>query len=98
MLGLAVNHETDGRVEIHPPGRALLGIADDRRASISSAEGRGLALARQVRDLDEMHALLNQNGIEVSPIRPAWGARACCPDDPEGGRIVIVALTPMLPE
>ncbi|MBL0715540.1 MAG: VOC family protein [Desulfosarcina sp.] len=87
VLKLAVNHETDWLVEFKLQGQAYLSIADARRTSIPGADGRGLTLSLQVRDLDRAHALLGQSGIRVSAIRPVWGARAFYLYDPEGHRI-----------
>lgn len=91
VLGLAVNHEADWLVEFHLPGLAYLSIADASRASIPSAQGHGLTLSLQVRDLDQSHALLGQSGTKVSAIRPVWGARAFYLYDPEGHRIELWA-------
>ncbi len=87
VIGLAVNLNAGWLVEFELPGRAFLSIADARRASIPSGEGRGVTISLQVRDLESTRAQLSQCGIAVSPTRAVWGARAFYLNDPEGHRI-----------
>lgn len=74
-------------VEFRLSGSAALSVADERRASISSAGGAGLTISLRVSDAEALRDELTEKGVEPGPIRSIWGARAFYLSDPEGNRL-----------
>lgn len=89
LLGLPVHLETGWFMEFGVAGAAFLSIADEGRASVKSAGGRGITLSFQVADVEAWRSRLEMRGVGVGPIRRHWGALACFFQDPEGHRIEI---------
>lgn len=87
ILKFFVAYQTDWFVEFQLTNDAYLSIADVRRATIQSGAGQGITLSWQVADVDAARHTLQQQGIEVSPIRQKWGGRLFYFHDPEGHRI-----------
>lgn len=89
-LGLPVTFENDWFVEFKVTAHARISIANEQRATIKSSLGRGLTLAFQVDNADEMWHNLIANGIEVGKFKDhPWGGRAFFMFDPEGNRLEI---------
>lgn len=87
ILKFFVSYQTDWFVEFQLTNTAYLSIADARRATIQSVAGQGITLSWQVADVNAIHNVLQQQEIEVSPIRQKWGGRLFYFHDPEGHRI-----------
>jgi catechol 2,3-dioxygenase-like lactoylglutathione lyase family enzyme len=87
IFAFLITYQTEWFVEFQLHAQAYLSIADERRATITSAAGQGITLSWQVANVEQMHTDLEQRKIAVSPIRQKWGARLFYLRDPEGHRI-----------
>jgi uncharacterized glyoxalase superfamily protein PhnB len=91
-LGLSVSFATDWFVEFELGRGALLSIADEARATISSSRGAGVTLTFQVENADEAWRALRDSGLAVGPVKDhPWGARLFYFFDPEGHRLEVWA-------
>jgi uncharacterized glyoxalase superfamily protein PhnB len=89
-LGLPVAFSTEWFVEFELGGGALLSIADEGRATISSGQGAGITLTFQVENADEAWRALGDSGLAVGPVKDhPWGARVFYLFDPEGHRLEV---------
>ena len=86
-LGLDVEHASDWFVEFRLTDDAYVSVADARRATIRSGNGRGITLTLRSAALVEAQAVLDAHGIETTPIARRWGAEVFYCHDPEGHRI-----------
>ena len=89
VLGLRVTHQTDWFVEFALCGSARLSVADETRASVASAGGRGVTLSLRVDDVVATRAELAAAGLEPTELKDLWGAQVTYIHDPEGHRIEI---------
>ena len=64
-----------------------LSVANEARTSIGSSEGRGITVSLQVVDIEQTQAELGEAGINSTPIKEVWGAKAIYVHDPEGNRL-----------
>jgi predicted enzyme related to lactoylglutathione lyase len=87
MIKLPVLLKKAWFVEFQLTDNSCLSVADAARTSICSAGGDGITLSWQVENIDAVHDRMRSNGIDVSPFRVTWGARAFYAFDPEGNRI-----------
>ena len=87
VLGLSGNWLSDWFVEFQLTADSYLSVADERRATIKSAEGKGITLSWQVEDVQAVHNTLKQKGVKVSEIKQKWGSIVFYIHDPEGNRI-----------
>ncbi len=77
-------------VEFSISETARLSVADENRASIRSAGGKGLTLSIRVRNIDREWTRLQEAGLVPDAIRRhPWGAKVFYLHDPEGNRIEI---------
>ncbi len=88
-LGLRVLTRRDWFVEFHLGPDSALSIADERRATIRSAEGRGVTISLRVRDAARTRDELVAAGLEPAPMRRSWGSPAFFIHDPEGHRLEV---------
>ena len=89
-LGLPVTFASSWFVEFRLSDAARLSVADERRASVKSAGGRGITITLQVQDADAAWTALKEHGIEPDPVtNHAWGARVFYFADPEGHRLEV---------
>lgn len=86
-LGLRATMERDWFVEFELHAGAHLSVADASRATIAAGDGSGLTLSWRVDDVAAVHARLEANGVEVSPVGSRWGADVFFAFDPVGHRI-----------
>jgi catechol 2,3-dioxygenase-like lactoylglutathione lyase family enzyme len=94
-FGFAVTHERDWFVEFELSPDAFLSVANECRATVKSAGGKGLTLSWQIPVLEHAWAELRARGLDPGPIRVhAWGARVCHLRDPEGNRIELWTPAP----
>lgn len=84
LLALLSN---DWFVEFKLNETSRLSVADEARASIKSGDGKGITISLQVADLGQTLAELKEAGINSSPVKEVWGAKAVYVRDPEGNRI-----------
>jgi len=77
-------------VEFSISETARLSVADESRASIQSAGGKGLTLSIRVRNIDREWARMQEAGLVPGAIRRhPWGAKVFYLYDPEENRIEI---------
>ncbi|MDY6823650.1 MAG: VOC family protein [Thermodesulfobacteriota bacterium] len=89
-LRLPVLFEAEWFVEFGLTSTARLSIADEKRASVKSARGKGITLAMEVDDIRAVHVFLQQAGLRPTDIEPhVWQALFFYVFDPEGHRLEI---------
>lgn len=87
-LGLEINFENDWFVEFVLNAGARLSVADARRASVESAEGRGVTVTLKVGDRAAAQRTLRERGLSPGEIRMhSFGADVFYLNDPDGNRI-----------
>lgn len=87
-LNLPITFSSDWFVEFSMNDMSRLSIADERRASVKSAHGKGITLSWRVDEIDHVWAKLRRNGLKTTEIRThPWGARHFFIFDPEDNRI-----------
>ena len=92
VLRLPRSFANDWFVEFKVAREAFLSVADERRASIDSAHGKGLTLTFKVDDVRASHEQLRARGAAPSALgRRPWGTHGFLLHDPEGTRIEIWA-------
>ena len=90
ILGFPTTFENDWFVEFKVTTNACLSVVNEQRATIKSAEGRGLTLAFQVDRADETWQHLLAKGVNVGKIADhPWGGRAFFLFDPAGNRLEV---------
>lgn len=81
---------SDWFVEFSLNKYARLSIADQKRASIKSADLKGITIGLQVENIDAVWNDFFEKGLDPSHIRPhPWNARVFYVFDPQGHRIEI---------
>lgn len=89
-LQLPVTFASSWFVEFRLADGARLSVADERRASIKSAGGRGITITLRVQCADAAWRALHEAGVDPGPVKEhAWGARVFYFADPEGHRLEI---------
>lgn len=86
-IKLLVLLSNDWFVEFKLNEMSRLSVANEVRASVKSGSGRGVTISLQVADLEQTLAELKEAGINSSPVKEVWGAKAVYVRDPEGNRI-----------
>ncbi|HSS65083.1 MAG TPA: VOC family protein [Gammaproteobacteria bacterium] len=87
-IGLEVVFENDWFVEFALNSTSRLSVADARRASIESADGRGITLTFKVRNITVAHRVLRERGLSPGKVeKHAWCAEVFYLRDPDGNRI-----------
>ncbi len=86
-LKLPILSSTDWFVEFKLNEMTRLSAANESRASIKSGDGNGVTISIQITDIEQMQADLLDAGIDSSPVKDVWGARAIYVRDPEGNRL-----------
>lgn len=87
-LGLNIAFENDWFVEFMLNSASRLSVADARRTSIQSANGRGITVTFKVEDIFSAHRGLEERGLSPGRIdKHAWGADVFYLSDPDGNRI-----------
>ena len=86
-LALPIAFENDWFVEFKLGEAGFLSVANEARATVKTAHGLGLTLAWQVDDVDNWRTILIANGVDCTPTKIKWGAKATYFHDPEGHRI-----------
>lgn len=84
LLALLSN---DWFVEFKLNETSRLSVANETRTSVKSGSGKGVTISLQVADLEQTLAELKEAGINSSPVKEVWGAKAVYVRDPEGNRI-----------
>jgi hypothetical protein len=64
-----------------------LSVANEARTSIDSSGGKGITVSLQVADIEQTEAELREAGINSTPIKDVWGAKAIYVHDPEENRL-----------
>jgi catechol 2,3-dioxygenase-like lactoylglutathione lyase family enzyme len=89
-LNLTVNFSTDWFVEFCLNTATRLSIADEKRASIKSCNGKGITLSFEIENIDDTWKFVEKAGLNPTMIRKhPWDARFFNLFDPEGHRIEI---------
>lgn len=87
-LNLPVTFSSDWFVEFSVNDMSRLSIADEKRASVKTAHGKGVTLSWKVDEIDHVWAELRRNGLETTEIRThPRGDRYLFIFDPEKNRI-----------
>ncbi len=87
-LKLPVTASFEWFVEFKLNEGSRLSIADEERASIGSAAGKGLTITLRVDDIEKMRAFLEGAGVRPTLIRDhPWGGKVVYIYDPEGHRL-----------
>ena len=87
-LGLEVAFENDWFVEFVLNSDSRLSVADTRRTSVQSANGRGITLTFKVENIFLTHRALQNRGLSPGRVdKHAWGADVFYLRDPDGNRI-----------
>ncbi len=87
VLQLDVHFSNDRFVEFQVGAGVRISVANQARATIKSAGGKGITLAFQIDDVPAMHTLLTESGADPTPIQLRWGSQVFYCHDPEGYRI-----------
>ena len=87
-LEFEIGFQSDWFVEFRLTPNAFLSVADQSRATLASAEGKGITLSLQVDDLRATHHTFAAAGLVPTAIRfQVMGADVFYLFDPEGTRI-----------
>lgn len=87
-LQLPVGFSTGWFVEFILSGDCRLSVADDTRASVKTAWGKGITLSWETDRLETVWKSVREKGLAPTPIQKhAWNARVFYLFDPEGNRI-----------
>jgi catechol 2,3-dioxygenase-like lactoylglutathione lyase family enzyme len=87
-LGFEIDFQSDWFVEFRLAPAAFLSVADQSRATIASAEGKGITLSFQIDDLQTVHDELIRDGLAPTTIRAdVMDADVFYLCDPEGNRL-----------
>ena len=87
QLGLPVAFENEWFVEFGLTEDSFLSVADAGRATIASVGGQGITVTLQVPDVEGVKDILDEQGVETTPIRHKWGGAVLYCHDPEGHRL-----------
>ena len=87
VLNLNVHFSNEWFVEFEVNASARLSIANEDRASIKSAGGKGITIAFQIDGLQIAHTRLLESGANPTSIKDLWGSEVFYVYDPEGNRI-----------
>jgi len=89
-LNLAVNFSTDWFVEFQVSTTTRISIADEKRATITSAKGKGITLSFEVENIDYAWRDADKSGLYPTAVtKHPWDALVFYLYDPEGHRIEI---------
>ena len=89
-LNLTVIFSTDWFVEFSLNSTSRLSIADEKRASIKSCNGKGITLSFEVKSIDNAWNFAKKAGLKPTMIKKhPWDARTFYLFDPDGHRIEI---------
>ena len=87
-IGLTIVFRCEWLVEFRLTPTAFLSIADQSRATIASAGGKGITLSFQIDDIQAAHRLFVIDGLAPTDIRSqVMGADVFYLFDPEGTRV-----------
>jgi len=87
-LNLTVNFSSDWFVEFCLSPSCRLSIADEKRASIKSCNGKGITLSFEVENIDNAWEFAEKAGLKPTTIKKhSWEARIFYLFDPEEHRI-----------
>ena len=89
-LQLPITFSTDWFVEFQLTQNSTLSIADERRSSRKSIRGKGITIALEVDDIDDVWKYMDINGLKPTKIKEhPWNARVFYIFDPEKHQIEI---------
>ncbi|MBW1892509.1 MAG: VOC family protein [Deltaproteobacteria bacterium] len=89
-LNLTVNFSTDWFIEFCLNATSRLSIADEKRASIKSCNGKGITLSLEVENIDNAWEFVEKAGLKPTIIKEhSWDARVFYLFDPEGNRVEV---------
>ena len=90
QLRLPVNFATDWFIEFYLTDNSRLSIADEKRASIKSASGKGITITLEVEEIEPIHKKLQDAGLMPTRVRQhPWNAKVFHLLDPEGNRLEV---------
>lgn len=87
-IGLAVVFENDWFVEFALNSASSLSVADAGRATIASAQGKGITVTLKVGDIQAARRALAARGLDPGRVEQhSWGADVFYVWDPDGNRL-----------
>ena len=87
-LGFEIAYQCDWLVEFRLTSSSYLSVADQKRATIQSADGKGITLSFEIDNLEKAHSNMTEEGLAPTAIRSqVLGADVFYLFDPEGTRI-----------
>jgi catechol 2,3-dioxygenase-like lactoylglutathione lyase family enzyme len=87
-LGLKKTYQCDWLVEFRLTSFSYLSVANQKRTTISSADGRGITLSFEIDNIEKAHRKMAVEGLSPTSIRSqVLGADVFYVFDPEGTRI-----------
>lgn len=90
QLRLPVNFATDWFIEFYLTANSRLSIADENRASIKSASGKGITITVEVEEIEPIHKKLQDAGLVLTRVwQHPWNAKVFHLFDPEGNRLEV---------
>ena len=87
VLQLEITFSNDWFVEFRLNDASRISVADEKKTSIRSSEGKGVTISLQVEDSKRLHSDMTDSGLTPSPVKSLWGSRQFYIHDPEGNRI-----------
>lgn len=84
---LPILSSTNWFVEFKLNETSRLSVANEARTSIKSGDGKGVTISLQITDLERVQTDLLNAGIQSTPVKEVWGAKAIYVRDPEGNRL-----------
>ena len=86
-LSFPVSFENDWFIEFKLAGESYVSLADARHTSTPYGHRKGVTLSIEVEDINKTLTYLKDAGLNPSPIKVIWGAKATEVHDPQGNRI-----------
>jgi len=90
LLQLPITFSTDWFVEFSLNKISRLSIADERRASVKSSQGKGITISLEVDNIEKALCAAQNKKMNPTEIKThAWNAKIFFLFDPEGNRLEI---------
>jgi predicted enzyme related to lactoylglutathione lyase len=74
-------------VEFSLTDTARLSVANEKKSTVKSCQGKGITICLQIEDIDVTHASMEASGLKPTMIKEIWKSRLFYIYDPEGNRI-----------
>lgn len=87
ILALDVSFSNEWFMEFELNSMSRISVADEKKATVKSGEGKGITISLRIDYLYEMHQYLKENQHTPTPIKKIWGSEQFFVFDPEGNRV-----------